>query len=99
MAVESTPERSFSDLFRSSRAAEATTGCGRSPRCGVVIMARPPRVGQKVGDPCERLVGLGVEDMQDRPDQERMARLLPMVAPLQSPFGIDQDVGHLLAIP
>ena len=32
MAVESTPERSFSDLFRSSRAAEATTGCGRPRR-------------------------------------------------------------------
>ena len=26
MAVESTPERSFSDLFRTSRAADATTG-------------------------------------------------------------------------
>ena len=29
MAVESTPERSFSDLLSSSRAAEATTECGR----------------------------------------------------------------------
>ncbi len=40
MAVESTPERSFSLLFRSSRAADATTGWGRSPRWGVAIMAR-----------------------------------------------------------
>ena len=41
MAVDSTPDRSFSLLFRSSRAALATTGCTpRSPRCGVVIIAR-----------------------------------------------------------
>ena len=40
MAVERTPERSLSDLFSSSRAAEATTGCGPClPRCAVVIIA------------------------------------------------------------
>ena len=40
MAVESTPYRSLSDLFSSSRAAEATTGCTpASPRCGVAIIA------------------------------------------------------------
>lgn len=40
MAVESTPERSLSDLFNSSRAVDATTGCGpASPKCGVVIIA------------------------------------------------------------
>ncbi len=39
MAVESTPERSFSLLFRSSRAAEAITGWApAAPRCGVVII-------------------------------------------------------------
>src|SRR3546814_9578182 len=41
IAVESTPDRSLSDLFKSSRAVEATTGCGpSSPRCRVVIIAR-----------------------------------------------------------
>ena len=40
MAVESTPERSLSDLLSNSLAAEATTGCGPClPRCGVVIIA------------------------------------------------------------
>src|SRR3546814_19003448 len=40
IAVESTPDRSLSDLFKSSRAVEATTGCGpSSPRCRVVIIA------------------------------------------------------------
>jgi hypothetical protein len=40
MAVESTPERSFSLLFKSSRAADAIVGWGPAgPRCGVVIMA------------------------------------------------------------
>ena len=38
--MESTPERSFSDLFRSSRAADAMTECGPElPRCAVFIMA------------------------------------------------------------
>ena len=41
MAVDSTPDRSFSLLLSSSRADEAITGCTpASPRCGVSIMAR-----------------------------------------------------------
>ena len=41
MAVDSTPERSFSLLLSSSRAALATTGCAPFVRrCGVVIIAR-----------------------------------------------------------
>jgi hypothetical protein len=40
MAVDNTLDRSLSDLFSSSRAVDATTGCvPASPRCGVVIMA------------------------------------------------------------
>jgi hypothetical protein len=39
MVVDNTPERSFSLLLSSSRAAEATTGWTRSPRCGVASMA------------------------------------------------------------
>lgn len=38
MAVDRTPERSLSLLLRTSRAAEATTGCGVSPRCFVCII-------------------------------------------------------------
>ena len=42
MAVLNTPERSLSDLLSTSRAADATTGCGPPPspptRCGVVII-------------------------------------------------------------
>ena len=105
MAVDSTPERSLSVLFSSSRAAEATTGwTPASPRCGVVIMARkrhldrPLRIGQEVGDAGERLVRLGIEDMQDRADQQRVAGLLPVVAALQRAFGIDQDVGDVLDV-
>ena len=92
MAVESTPERSFSDLFSSSRAAEATTGCGRSPEMrrrhhgAQRRLDRPPGIGQKVRDAGERLVGLGVEDVEDRADQQRMAGLLPMIAPFERAF-------------
>ena len=75
-----------------------------SPRCGVVIIARSVvsigrlRIGEEGGDAGERLVRLGVEDMQDRADQQRVAGLLPMVAPLERAFGIDQDVGDVLDV-
>ena len=76
MAVESTPERSLSDLLSSSRAAEATTGCGPFfPRWGVVIIATSVvSIGRRGSDrndatPAKRLVGLGIEDMKDRADQ------------------------------
>ena len=52
MAVDSTPDRSLSDLFSTSRAADATTGCGVSPKCFVVIIrcsvsskGKPGRIG------------------------------------------------------
>ena len=59
---------------------------------------RAARVGEEVGDAGERLVGLGVEHMQDGADQERVAGLLPMVPPLQRAFGIDEDVGDVLDV-
>jgi hypothetical protein len=53
MAVETTPERSFSDLLRSSRAIEATAGCtiGASsvPRWLVVSMIRKVRTIDREG--------------------------------------------------
>src|SRR3546814_17661432 len=50
MAVLNTPERSLSDLLSTSRAADATTGCGPSPRCGGEIgrASWRERVGQLV---------------------------------------------------
>ena len=36
--------------------------------------------------------------MQDRPDQQRMAGFFPMVAAVQRPFRIDQDIGDVLDI-
>ena len=93
MAVDSTPERSLSDLFSSSRAVDATTGCGP----GVAEMRRghhrlqrrldrPLRIGEEGGDAGERLVRLGVEDMQDGADQQRVAGLLPVIALLERAF-------------
>jgi hypothetical protein len=41
---------------------------------------RSPRIGEEAGDPRQRLFGLGVENMQNRTDQERVARFLPVVA-------------------
>ena len=55
-------------------------------------------VGDGVGHPRERLLLLGIKDMEDRADQHRMRGLLPMVAPLEHAFGVDQDVGDILHI-
>jgi serine/threonine protein kinase len=67
MAVERTPLRSFSDLLRSSRAADATTGCGpASPRCLVSIMVRNvASIGRRGSDrkpatPASDVYALGV---------------------------------------
>ena len=105
MAVESTPERSFSDLLSSSRAAEATTGCGPAlPRCGVVIIATSVvSIGRRGSErnaatPASVLSCLGIEDMKDRADQQRVAGLLPVIPPLQRPFRIDQHVGDVLHV-
>jgi hypothetical protein len=96
MAVESTPDRSLSDLLSNSRAALAITGCGPpSPRCAV---DRTLRIGQEGGDAGECLVRLGIEDMQDRADQQRVAGLLPMAALFETALGIDQDIGDVLDV-
>ena len=105
MAVDSTPERSFSLLFRSSRAALATTGCDaclsemwrrhHRPQRG---LDRPPGIGKEVGDARQGLVRLGVQHMKDGADQQRVAGLLPMIALLERALGIDQHIGDVLHV-
>src|SRR3546814_3118340 len=60
---------------------------------------RPLRVRQEIGDTGQGLVGFGVEDVQDRANQQRVAGLFPMVALLKAAFGVDQDVGDILDVP
>lgn len=40
----------------------------------------PRLLREEGGDPSKGLVGLGIEDMKDRADQQRVAGLLPVVA-------------------
>ena len=56
------------------------------------------RFGQEGGDAGERLVGLGIEDVQDSADEKRVTGLLPVVPLFERPFGIDQDVGDVLNV-
>ncbi len=56
------------------------------------------RIGQEGGDAGQRLLFLGIEDMQDGADQQGMTGLLPVAAPFQRPFRINQDVGDVLDI-
>jgi hypothetical protein len=67
------------------------------PKCGVVL-DRTPRIGQEGGNASQRLVGLGIEDMEDGADQQGMAGLLPVVPAFQRSFGIDEDVGDVLDV-
>ena len=59
---------------------------------------RAPGVGQERGHASKGLVGFGVKDMQDGPDQQGMTGLFPVIAPLKTAFGIDQDVGDVLDV-
>ena len=59
---------------------------------------RAARIGEEVGDAGEGLVWLGVEHVENRADQERMAGFLPMVPPLQGSFRIDQHIGDILDV-
>ena len=55
-------------------------------------------IGQEGGDAGERLVLLGIEDVQDGADQKRVAGLLPVVPLFEAAFGIDEDVGDVLDV-
>src|SRR3546814_14221777 len=52
---------------------------------------RPLRVRQEIGDTGQGLVGFGVEDVQDRANQQRVAGLFPMVALLKAAFGVRSE--------
>src|SRR3546814_3497587 len=58
----------------------------------------PRRIGQEVRHPAQALVRLGVQHVQDRSNQQRMRGLLPVTAPLQRTFRVDQQVGDVLHI-
>ena len=55
-------------------------------------------IGQEISDAGEGLVFLGIEHMQDGADEQRVARLFPVVSFLQCAFGIDQHVGDVLDV-
>ena len=59
---------------------------------------RTAGIGQEVGDARQGLVLLRIENMQDRADQQRMAGLFPMVALVETAFGIDQNIRDILNV-
>src|ERR1700676_3327915 len=60
---------------------------------------RASRVRKEVGYASESLVGFGIKDVKDRADQERVARLLPMVPALERSLRIDENIGNVLNVP
>ena len=62
------------------------------------LLKRLCRIGEQLGHPRERLALFGIEDMEDDADEQRVARLLPVIAPLQRSFRVDQDVGDVLHV-
>ena len=55
-------------------------------------------IRQEARDPGECLLALGIEDMQDGADEQRVRGLLPMAPALQHAFRIDEDIGNVLDI-
>ena len=55
-------------------------------------------VGKEGGDAGERLFFLGVKDVEDHTNEQRMTRLLPVTSPFQTALGVDQDVGDVLDV-
>src|SRR3546814_6585754 len=55
-------------------------------------------IGQEGRDPRERLVLLGIENVKDRADQQRMRGFFPMVAPFERALGVYQYVGNILDV-
>src|SRR6185437_4122697 len=55
-------------------------------------------VRQKICNAGERLVGFRVEDVQNCPNQQRVAGLLPVIAALQGAFGINENVRNVLCV-
>ena len=78
------------------RPARRDAASSSSPRASPRSAARGSE--RKLATPASVLSRLGVEHVQDRADQQRMAGLLPVVAPLERAFGIDQDVGDVLDV-
>src|SRR3546814_9437245 len=107
IAVDSTPERSFSLLLSSARSGGDDRMRARVIGCAEMVGGHHPperrdeaplRIGEKGRDAGERLLLFAVEDVQDGPDEQTMAGLLPMIAPFERSLGIDEDVGDILDV-
>src|ERR1700730_15212631 len=104
MAVESTPKRSLSDLFMSSRAVEATPRWGPpSPRCRVVIIALEVAsiddAGRTESSPhlprsCRARHGGRAGSCRPK----TVAGFFPMRSALGGDFGIDQHIRDILNV-
>ena len=56
------------------------------------------RIGKKRRDTGECLYFLGVKDVEDHANEERMAGLFPMIRLSERAFRIDQNVGNILDV-
>ncbi len=70
-------------------------GCQHDPKR---LLEGLRRVGQDLGDPGERLLLFGIENVQDDADQKRVTGLFPMRSAFERTFQIDQDIGDVLDV-
>ena len=81
MVVDNTPERSFSLLLSElarrggHHRMRAFAEMRRRQHCIQRRFDRPGRIGEEIGNAGERLVGAGVEHMQNCADEQGMAGL------------------------
>ena len=62
------------------------------------LLERLGGIGEDFGDAGESLVLLGVENVKDHADEQRMAGLFPMGATFKRAFRIDQNVSDVLNV-
>ncbi|CAM5332205.1 hypothetical protein SSCI18S_00949 [Sphingobium scionense] len=62
------------------------------------LLDRARRIGQKSRNAGQGLVSLRIEDVEDGADQQRVRGFFPVIAALETAFGVDQHIRRILHV-
>src|SRR5215831_1633600 len=62
------------------------------------LLERLRWIGEEGGYAAQRLIVPCIQHMKDRPNKQRVTRLLPVIALLERAFRIDENIGDVLNI-
>jgi len=63
------------------------------------LLERLRGIGEDLGDASESFGLLGVKDVKDHANEQRVAGFFPMGAAFKRALGVDQNVGDILDVP